>query len=140
MADKKKISRKGFTLIELMIVMCIIGILMAVTLPMMMKARYTALFSVCQSNQRNIAAAMENYWLDEGHIYPPAILPVYTEGYLQKHIWCPADPDRSDYGYSRGTVEKIYTLWCVGRHLSASGMHPAGYPQYEFGKGIILPP
>jgi prepilin-type N-terminal cleavage/methylation domain-containing protein len=135
-------KNRGFTLIELMIVFSIIGLLASLILPFMMQARCNALFSVCQSNERNIAAALENYWLDNEHQYPMTNLtPVYDGGWLNKHIWCPSDPTHADYGYATTTDAKIYTLSCVGRHFTGAGtMVPAFYPQYEFGRGVILGP
>lgn len=137
MTGKKK---HGFTLIELMIVMTIIGILISVTLPQMMKTRYQALFTVCQMNLRNMAAALEVYWVDNDHKYPEgSLVPLTTNKYIQK-IYCPTDPLKQDYGYDVNNSEKAYTLWCMGRHLGVSGLKPANYPKYDNRSGIILEP
>jgi prepilin-type N-terminal cleavage/methylation domain-containing protein len=49
--------RHGFTIIELMVAVGVIGILVAIILPAVGKAREQARELVCQSNQRQIAAA-----------------------------------------------------------------------------------
>ncbi len=57
-------NRKGFTLIELMIVIAIIGILAAMAIPNFKKARASARQKACYSNMRVIQGAVEMYNMD----------------------------------------------------------------------------
>ena len=58
-------NQKGFTLIELMIVIAIIGILAAIAIPQFSAYRMRAYNSAAQSDLRNCATAQEAYFVDE---------------------------------------------------------------------------
>ncbi|MFM7806517.1 MAG: type II secretion system protein, partial [Planctomycetota bacterium] len=57
-------SRKGFTIIELLVVVAIIGLLVAILLPAIGKARESAQTTQSMSNLRNIGSAAAVYGVD----------------------------------------------------------------------------
>ncbi len=89
---------KGFTLIEIMIVVLIIGILLAIALPNFVRARESARRKSCSANLRQIGYAKDAYMMDKNL---PATTPSGTftdlllygngtqSGYLKEKPLCP---------------------------------------------------
>src|SRR5271169_2314681 len=64
---KMKTARKaGFTLVEIMIVVAIIGLLAAIAIPNFMKARATSQQNACINNLRQIEGAINQWALETG--------------------------------------------------------------------------
>lgn len=55
---------RGFTLVEIMIVVLIIGILMSIAVPSFIQARQTARRSSCLANMKEIETAKEQWAMD----------------------------------------------------------------------------
>jgi prepilin-type N-terminal cleavage/methylation domain-containing protein len=64
MLRKFRKNQKGFTLIELMIVVAIIGILAAIAIPQFTAYRQRGFNAASQSDLRNAATAQEAYYTD----------------------------------------------------------------------------
>jgi general secretion pathway protein G len=85
---KNSALSRGFTLIEMMIVMAIIVILIAVAVPFYQKALIRAKETVLHNNLFAMRSAIDEYSFDKQKA-PPALQDLVTEGYLHD---VPRDP------------------------------------------------
>lgn len=84
-------KNKGFTLVEIMIVVLIIGILLAIAVPNFIQARNTSRTRTCIANLRQIEAAKEQWAMENNQ--GAAAVPVQGDlmpTYMKSWPSCPA--------------------------------------------------
>ncbi|MES2696119.1 MAG: prepilin-type N-terminal cleavage/methylation domain-containing protein [Verrucomicrobiota bacterium] len=64
--NKLHSSKKGFTLVEIMIVVVIIGLLAAMAIPAFQKVRTSSQDKAVINNARQLSAASDQYFLENG--------------------------------------------------------------------------
>jgi prepilin-type N-terminal cleavage/methylation domain-containing protein len=90
---KRNMKRKGFTLVEIMIVVLIIGILLAIAVPNFIKARESSRSRTCVANLRQIEAAKEQWAMEnqQGAAATPAWADlVGANAYMKAQPSCPS--------------------------------------------------
>jgi type II secretion system protein G len=142
-------DERGFTLIEMMIVVAIIAILVAILVPNFMRARAQAQTAACEANLKEIATALEEYQTDH-EAYPDvtsATNVTSAESNLGQYVrQTPIDPVNPTgyYQYqvaNYNTGNASYTIICPGQHDPATltaigGGSSATHIQYASGTGF----
>jgi len=110
-------SRKGFTLIELMVVILIVGILAAVAIPLMRGRIDSAKWSEGKAMMGTVATALRAYGAEKGDVgtWPPSMTQLgFVAGDLTGTYFVDADFTWADAAYdSTVTPSLTYTISCT---------------------------
>jgi len=129
-------NKKGFTLIELMIVLAILAMLAAIVLASIQRARERARYTGCIANMRSIAVAIEIYITEDPLDFPPDDINKLVPDYTHR---LPKNFKGVDYGYIYDLVTHGYTMFCPGLNHELFGA-PEDYPRFTSDSGVLEKP
>ena len=131
------VQKAGFTLVEIMIVVAIIGLLATIAMPNFVKARQTSQSNACINNLRQIDGAIQQYALENR---VPAANPVTSDNVapylprginmvaidIERTVFCPADGSKTFSGSYAGGLTTVDTkpVCMIGANFNPAHVLP----------------
>ncbi|MFY9413707.1 MAG: type II secretion system protein, partial [Tepidanaerobacteraceae bacterium] len=81
---KRTKGEKGFTLIELIVVIAVLGVLATLIIPRVVGVKSKAETAAMEANEKIIRNSLERYYLDNDEAYPVELDDLVEEGYLDE--------------------------------------------------------
>ena len=83
-------NKQGFTLVEIMIVVAIIGLLAAIAIPNFVRARTQSQKNACINNLRQVDSAIQTWGLENKKAASATVAFTDIQSYLKSAVVCPA--------------------------------------------------
>lgn len=116
-------GKRGYTLLELLLVVAIIGILAIVAVPAYSDLKNLAKEALCKNEIRNLERSISAYYIDNGNVYPAHLSDI-------QGIGTPIDPWGNAYVYSPApnymditgitTLNGEYDLYSMGKDSASA--------------------
>lgn len=127
---------RGFTIIELLIAMAIIGTLAMLIMPYFIKAKFKADVTNCIGNEKTIATALEIRKNSTGS-YPKELRMLQEDSFLERIPICPSNSESYSKTYQVSDELDRFTIYCPGIHYKLLTNFKEGYPQFSSESGLI---
>ncbi len=135
--DRKHHRAAGFSLIELLVTLVVLGIITAITIGVVLGAHEKAKQGATVADMRSIATAIETYAVDVG--YPPATVADFTQmEALLEPYHTSVVPVRDHWGHLYGYegVGDDYTLVSFGKD-GVDGLDVSPATRNDFERDIV---
>ena len=108
--------KKGFTIIELLIVISVIAILIGIALPRFRGMQEEGNIAKAKGELRTLQTAVESYYIHNNNTYPAALGSLTTAAPNIIGSSLPTDPfnGTNNYGYAQSTNVKFYVIYSIG--------------------------
>ena len=110
---RTKVGLGGFTLVEIMIVIAIIGLLCAIAIPNYVRARANSQANACINNLRQIDGAMQQFAIEnKKHLGDPVTYPTDLTPYLKLNATGQIPPCPAGGNYSVSAIGADPSVQC----------------------------